>query len=159
MSDHELPSLDWWKQQLCRCYSPRAQWGQSNHFNVDTITIKWHATFDPNAFASLHNNSNKILFIVHHTANHIHSRVNSGYWLSQRKEPLLRNAPDSKVHGANMGPIWGRQDPGGPHELCYLRPSLIDWVYIQNSNASSHGLSPYPECIVLHIFTTIGNNP
>ena len=23
--------------------------------------------------------------------------------------------PDSKVHGANMGPNWGRQDPGGPH--------------------------------------------
>ena len=23
--------------------------------------------------------------------------------------------PDSGVHGANMGPIWGRQDPGGPH--------------------------------------------
>ena len=23
--------------------------------------------------------------------------------------------PDSKVHGAIMGPIWGRQDPGGPH--------------------------------------------
>ena len=23
--------------------------------------------------------------------------------------------PDSKVHGANMGAIWGRQDPGGPH--------------------------------------------
>ena len=23
--------------------------------------------------------------------------------------------PDSKVHGANMGPIWGRQVPGGPH--------------------------------------------
>ena len=23
--------------------------------------------------------------------------------------------PDSKVHGANMGPIWDRQDPGGPH--------------------------------------------
>ena len=23
--------------------------------------------------------------------------------------------PDSKVHGANMGPIWGRQDPGGSH--------------------------------------------
>ena len=25
------------------------------------------------------------------------------------------NIPDSKVHGDNMGPIWGRQDPGGPH--------------------------------------------
>ena len=22
---------------------------------------------------------------------------------------------ESKVHGANMGPIWDRQDPGGPH--------------------------------------------
>ena len=29
--------------------------------------------------------------------------------------------PDSKVYGANMGPTWGRQDPGGPHdEPCYL---------------------------------------
>ena len=31
-------------------------------------------------------------------------------WVSQ-----LESIPDSKVHGANMGPIWGRQDPGGPH--------------------------------------------
>ena len=23
--------------------------------------------------------------------------------------------PDNKFHGANLGPIWGRQDPGGPH--------------------------------------------
>ena len=23
-------------------------------------------------------------------------------------------SPDSKVHGANLGPIWSRQDPGGP---------------------------------------------
>ena len=23
--------------------------------------------------------------------------------------------PDSKLHGANMGPTWGRQVPGGPH--------------------------------------------
>ena len=25
------------------------------------------------------------------------------------------NYPDSKVHGANMGPTWDRQDPGGSH--------------------------------------------
>ena len=25
------------------------------------------------------------------------------------------NNPDNNVHGPNMGPIWGRQDPGGPH--------------------------------------------
>ena len=32
-------------------------------------------------------------------------------------KPLYISAaiPDSKVHGANMGPIWGRQDPGGPN--------------------------------------------
>ena len=29
--------------------------------------------------------------------------------------PYTGKIPDSKVHGANMGPIWGRQDPGGPH--------------------------------------------
>ena len=27
---------------------------------------------------------------------------------------LKQRNPDSKVHGANMGPIWGRQDPVGP---------------------------------------------
>ena len=35
--------------------------------------------------------------------------------------------PDSKVHGANMGPIWGRQDPGGPHGGPM---SLAIWVVI-----------------------------
>ena len=28
---------------------------------------------------------------------------------------LQQPIPDSRVHGAKMGPIWGRQDPGGPH--------------------------------------------
>ena len=29
-------------------------------------------------------------------------------------DQMTNNVPDSKVHGANMVPIWGRQDPGGP---------------------------------------------
>ena len=29
--------------------------------------------------------------------------------------PGIYFSPDSKVLEANMGPIWGRQDPGGPH--------------------------------------------
>ena len=33
--------------------------------------------------------------------------------------------PDSKVHGANMGPTWGRQDPGGPH---VGHVNLVIWV-------------------------------
>ena len=28
---------------------------------------------------------------------------------------MVKITPESKAHGANMGPIWGRQDPGGPH--------------------------------------------
>ena len=44
-------------------------------------------------------------------------------WRNWRKEDDSQEVhyknPDSEVHGANMGPIWGRQDPGGPHELCY----------------------------------------
>ena len=34
---------------------------------------------------------------------------------NHRQLECLFSTPDSKFHGANMGPIWGRQDPGGPH--------------------------------------------
>ena len=31
-------------------------------------------------------------------------------------EPACRaKYPDSNIHGANIGPTWDRQDPGGPH--------------------------------------------
>ena len=40
--------------------------------------------------------------------------------------------PDSKVHGANVGPIWGRQDPGGTH----VGPmNFAIWVSIKSSTA------------------------
>ena len=29
--------------------------------------------------------------------------------------PPTKDHPDSKIHGANVGPTWGRQDPGEPH--------------------------------------------
>ena len=32
------------------------------------------------------------------------------FWANQ-----ANTIPDSKFLGANMGPIWVRQDPGGPH--------------------------------------------
>ena len=32
------------------------------------------------------------------------------------KTTLQEATPDTKVHGFNMGPIWGRQDPGGPQD-------------------------------------------
>ena len=43
----------------------------------------------------------------------------SGDYSRHRRLPLIlcttNQGPDSKVHRANMGPIWGRQDPGGLH--------------------------------------------
>ena len=40
----------------------------------------------------------------------------------------IGSLPEIKVHGANMGPIWGRQDPGGPH----VGPmNFANWAYIQ----------------------------
>ena len=39
--------------------------------------------------------------------------------------------PDSKVHGANMGPIWGRQDPGGPHVgPMNLAIRIVIWLHV-----------------------------
>ena len=37
-------------------------------------------------------------------------------WVVHNTRRRQKSIPDSKVHGANMGPIWGRQDPGGPHD-------------------------------------------
>ena len=36
-------------------------------------------------------------------------------WLIALFDSLDKHSPDSKVPGVNMGPIWGRQGPGGPH--------------------------------------------
>ena len=44
---------------------------------------------------------------------------------------IILHTPDSKVHGANMRPIWGRQDPGGPH----VGPmNFAIWDYMMNKS-------------------------
>ena len=51
-------------------------------------------------------------------------------WEDEPVSQAVSYIPDSKVHGDNMGPIWGRQDPGGPHvgpmNFCYLRCFIYD---------------------------------
>ena len=45
--------------------------------------------------------------------------------------------PDSKVNGVNMGPIWDRQEPGGPH----IGPmNFACWVASQDA-----GIHPSPK--------------
>ena len=61
--------------------------------------------------------------------------------------------PDSNVHGANMGPILGRQDPGGPH----VGPmNFAIWVAIDNQRKSvkSSGLFQYQDSKGLLIINT-----
>ena len=41
--------------------------------------------------------------------------------------------PDSKVHGANMGPIWGRQDPGGP-QVGPMNFATCDSLFVNRLN-------------------------
>ena len=49
------------------------------------------------------------------------------YWIEHAT--IAGTSPNSKVHGANMGPIWGRQDPGGPH----VGPmNFAIWVYAKS---------------------------
>ena len=51
-----------------------------------------------------------------------HSFRSCSVWNNNKTQQIAKGLhvsmdifPDSQVHGANMGPIWGRQDPGGPH--------------------------------------------
>ena len=49
--------------------------------------------------------------------------------LDRSASSAAMGSPDSKVYGANMGPTWGRQDPGGPHVgPMNLAISLTIWV-------------------------------
>ena len=68
------------------------------------------------------------------------------YW--GRFSSNLDNTPDSKVHGAHMGPIWGWQDPGGPMlapwtllsgtDNVIMVPQCNQMTCYQTSNNSSH---------------------
>ena len=59
--------------------------------------------------------------------------------------------PYSKDHEANMGPIWGRQDPGGPHAGPM---TFAIWALIQVMACGTIGAKSSPEpkliCYQLH---------
>ena len=55
-----------------------------------------------------------------------------------------QSLPDRKVHGANMGPIWGRQDPGGP-QVGPMNFAILDKTLTGRwfqCNALSHDVKP-----------------
>ena len=69
----------------------------------------------------------------------------SQWWLSSLADlfvtrPQWVSTPDSKVHGANMGLIWGRQDPGGPH-VGPMNFAIWDW-HLLSLHCSDVVMSP-----------------
>ena len=65
-------------------------------------------------------------------------------------------APDSKTHGANMGPTWGLQDPGGPH---VVHMNLAIWG---SSNTGpwvpSHRAADRPETTLISLEAFMDKN-
>ena len=95
------------------CVSTLIDWGRVTHICVGILTIigsdnclspgRRHAIIWTDAVILLigppETDFNEIL-IKNHTFSF--------------KKLYLKISPESKVHGANLGPIWSRQDPGGP---------------------------------------------
>ena len=114
-----------------------------------------------NTFQCKFNDNTKISFNVHVFESFgckmlaILFRHQFNYLLMLWNDPFFYktlNCPDSKVHGANMGPIWGRQDPGGPH----VGPvNFAIWVCTSSRVLSSHILIPtsliLPMCLLLQV--------
>ena len=65
---------------------------------------------------------------------------------------VYRYYPDSKVHGANMGPIWGRQDPGGTH---FGPMNLVIWVRLKCDKINEILLAILNDTILFAVVITI----
>ena len=60
----------------------------------------------------------------------------------------INHDPDNKIHGANMEPTWGRQDPGGPH-VGHVK--LVIWEHNSIFNATE---STYMLGLICFIYGT-----
>ena len=70
----------------------------------------------------------------------------------QTTSPQFFTDPVSKVQGANMGPIWGRQDPGGPH----VGPiNFVIWVEILHDLSAKGTNHMWHWVFFLWIFTLV----
>ena len=108
----------WWS---CVAYSSllkvaKSVTGSGRSSVIGNIGKEWSAQCDLGlrygvSFAGSNSDVNAVFYAV---SCYIWVRYN-GIWLYSAIFQWNFAYPDSKVHGANMGPIWGRQNPGGPH--------------------------------------------
>ena len=79
-------------------------------------------------------------------------------FVNDRYTYLCFTIPDSKVHGAHMGPTWGRQDPGGPHvghvnlviwDMLVIKYALMDQLDRRHDDAMTGKCFPHYWSFVL----------
>ena len=102
------------------------------HWCVPSVT-RWLWQLFPRAYMAtmLHDSSDKPRPLIPYSQ---HEECPA--WEIMTHWVLLHHTPDSKVHGANMGPIWGRQDPGGPH-VGPMNFAIWDYTVIQATNVDT----------------------
>ena len=81
---------------------------RKHHLNVDNLLLLFLWFVGGTWFSACSHNVAWFIFGRWHCA--LLSLTMSWFCCSHH-----RTSPDSRGHGANMEPIWGRQDPGGPH--------------------------------------------
>ena len=59
--------------------------------------------------------TNTVLIALAYTRTVLNSICASVWIPASQFTSSIERVPDSKITGANMGPIWVRQGPGGPH--------------------------------------------
>ena len=74
--------------------------------SLESIIQSWHWCTETWLFHQLVGNR-QLWWYFHDSLHH--------YLKSAVTQTHTSCIPDSRVHWANMWPIWGRQDPGGPH--------------------------------------------
>ena len=80
------------------------------------------------------------------------SRRFKDWYKNWKKNPIIyidlvwkNGYPDSKVHGAHLGPTGPRWAPCWPHELCYLGTILLrpEWIGTYTAYSTGHYIRTY----------------
>ena len=71
-----------------------------------------------------------------------HFLISTSYPLFFEKlfDKFWQNYPDNKVHGANTGPTWDRQDPAGPH-VGHVNLAIRVWLLLSHLHCGSNHVS------------------
>ena len=114
-------------------------------YSICLTTIKWY-TFSKvhcHDIAAYYQNSKggwQVFYTWKYRMNVMLLAVQIWQHYPLRENKYWRIFPESKVHGANMGPICGRQGPGGPHVglMNFASSSSSKFYFQQNTTMEQY---------------------